>query len=82
MKNFPFPLEDNRSTKKTKFRSEGDDRDNPQPMSFKDKLMEDQLLVEKDLAGTDDDLDFDSGNVVVEMAGSIPSISFSQKVHA
>lgn len=36
----PPLLEDNRSTKKAKFRAEGGDKDNPPSVSFKDKLME------------------------------------------
>ncbi|KAL9429226.1 hypothetical protein AB3S75_031104 [Citrus x aurantiifolia] len=65
--------------KKTKFRSDGDDGDNPQQMSFKDKLMEDHLLVEEDFVGKDEDLDFDSGDVAVETDGTLPSISFSHE---
>lgn len=78
----PPPLEDDGSTKKTKFHSEGDDGDNPQQMSIKDKLMEDHLFVEEDFVGKDDDLDFDSGDVVMEMDGTLPSISFSHEVLA
>ena len=42
-----------------------DDGDNPQQMSCNDKIMEVQLLVEKDLIVLDDDLDFESGDMVV-----------------
>ncbi|KAL9451436.1 hypothetical protein AB3S75_013074 [Citrus x aurantiifolia] len=38
----PPPLVDDRSTKKARFREQGVDADNPPPLSFKDKLMEDQ----------------------------------------
>ncbi|KAH9696710.1 DUF4283 domain-containing protein [Citrus sinensis] len=41
-KNSPPPLEDDRLTKKTKFRAQGEDGDNPSMPSFRDKLMEQQ----------------------------------------
>lgn len=81
VKNLPPLLEDDRSTKKTKFYSEGDDGTKPQQMFFKDKLMEDHLLAEEDLVSIDNDLDFDSSDVVVETDGTLPSISFSHKIY-
>ena len=38
--------------------------------------------MEEDFVGKDDDLDFDSGDVVMEMDGTLPSISFSHEVLA
>ncbi|KAH9670348.1 reverse transcriptase domain-containing protein [Citrus sinensis] len=78
----PPPLEGDRSAKKAKFRIEGDDEDNPPLVSFKDKLMETHDTMEEDLMGKEDDLVFDLEDVVIETEGHLPSISFSQKVHA
>lgn len=47
----------------------------PFPLSFKDKLLES----EKEIMGTDDDLDFDNDDVVIDNNGAIPSISFSKE---
>ncbi|ESR42059.1 hypothetical protein CICLE_v10013460mg, partial [Citrus x clementina] len=70
-KNSPPPLEDDRSTKKTKFRAQGEDGDNPSMLSFRDKLMEQQRGV----------IDAEVDDVVIEREGFLPSISFSRKVH-
>lgn len=36
------PMADDRSTKKARFKAQGEDGDNPQPPSFRDKLMSTQ----------------------------------------
>ena len=42
MKATPPLLEEDRTTKKARFREQGSDEDNPPAMSFKDSLMKDQ----------------------------------------
>lgn len=51
-------MNDDRSTKKAKFRPQREDRDNPEHISFKDILMESQREVEADLISHDDELIF------------------------
>lgn len=70
------PLEANRSMKRAKFKENGVDGDNPPPVSFKGKLME-QRAMKEELMGKDEDMEFDIGDVVVvEKEGVLPSISF------
>ncbi|KAK9187332.1 hypothetical protein WN944_018724 [Citrus x changshan-huyou] len=45
-KSSPPPLENDRSTKKAKFRQQGEDGDNPPVFTFRDKLLESQYGVE------------------------------------
>lgn len=72
LKNPPLPRrKDYKSTKKTKFHSQGEDANNPSQMTFKDKLMEDHPLVEEDLTSRKKVLDFDNGDVVIENEGSM-----------
>ncbi|KAH9726006.1 DUF4283 domain-containing protein [Citrus sinensis] len=78
----PPPLVDDRSTKKARFREQGVDADNPPPLSFKDKLMEDQNELEEEILGREEDLEFEPEDVIVEDKNSIPSISFSGKIQA
>ncbi|KAL9431996.1 hypothetical protein AB3S75_027078 [Citrus x aurantiifolia] len=88
-KNSPPPLEDDRSTKKTKFRAQGEDGDNPSMPSFRDTLMEQQRGVidaeisREDFMGREKekDIEIKKDDVVIEREGYLPSISFSQKVH-
>lgn len=76
----PPPLEDDRSTKKAKFRAEAGDEDNPPSVSFKDKLMESHVSFEDDLMGKEEELVFGWEDVVIETGGHMPSIAFSQRV--
>ena len=78
----PLPLEDDRSTKKAKFRAEGCDEDNPPLVSFKDKLMESHTSFEDDLMGKEEERVFGLEDVVIEIRGHMSSIAFSQRVHA
>ncbi|KAL9416731.1 hypothetical protein AB3S75_039842 [Citrus x aurantiifolia] len=86
-KNSPPPLEDDRSTKKTKFRAQGEDGDNPSMLSFRDKLMEQQRgmidaeIGREEFMGRENDIEIEKEDVVIEREGYLPSISFSQKVH-
>lgn len=70
----------NRSTKKAKFRMHGEDEDNPNPLSFKDMLMEDRKELEEELTRREEDLEFEQEDVVIENRGLLPSISFSQQL--
>ena len=86
-KNSPPPLEDDRLTKKTKFRAQGEDGDNPSMLSFRDKLMEQQRgildaeICREELMGRDKDIEIEKEDVVIEREDYLPSLSFSQKVH-
>ncbi|GAY45528.1 hypothetical protein CUMW_090160 [Citrus unshiu] len=86
-KNNPPPLEDDRSTKKTKFRAQGEDGDNPSMLFFRDKPMEQQKGVidaevgREEFMGKENDNEIENEDVVIEREGFLPSISFSQKVH-
>lgn len=83
----PPPLEDDRSTKKTKFRQQGEDGDNPPAFTFRDKLMEsqygagDETSGRSDFVGMDDFIEIEKDDVLIERDGAIPSIAFSPKVH-
>lgn len=81
-KNSPPPLPDDRSTKKAKFRAQVDDSDNPTPKSFRDKLMESHMNLEEEFLGQEEDLAFEPTDTVLASADNIPSISFSEKIHA
>ncbi|XP_015380884.1 uncharacterized protein LOC107174472 [Citrus sinensis] len=78
----PPPLAQERSTKKARFRSHGNEDEDPLSLSFKDKLMEDQNDGEEELLGREEELEFDPEDVVISERGSIPSISFSEKIQA
>lgn len=86
-KSSPPPLDDDRSKKKTKFRQQGEDGDNPPALSFRDKLMESQQGVGDGVAGrdefvgTDDYIKIENDDVVIKSDDIFPSIAFSQKVH-
>lgn len=79
-KSSPPPLVKNRSPKKAKFRMHGEDEDNPNPLSFKDMLMEDRKELEEELTRREEDLEFEQEDVVIENRGLLPSISFSQQL--
>ncbi|KAH9762496.1 DUF4283 domain-containing protein [Citrus sinensis] len=80
-KSSPPSIENNRSTKRVKFKAQGVDGDNPPPVSFRDKLLETQMELEEEFMGKEEDIDIDIGDVVIEMERFLPAISFSQKVH-
>lgn len=86
-KSNPPPLENDCSTKKAKFRQQGEDGDNPPVFTFRDKLLESQYGVEgesigrNEFVGREDYLDIEKEDVIIEGDGSIPSITFSQRVH-
>lgn len=47
-----------KSTKKAKFKAQGENGDNLDPLSFKDKLMESKMAIEEGLVGCEDDIIF------------------------
>ena len=78
----PPPVEDNRSSKKAKFRDTGTDGAPPPPsMSFKDKLLQSNKDREDSLTGNKEDIEITAKDVQIVKEGFMPSISFSQKVH-
>ena len=68
--------------KRARFRNQGNENENPPPLSFKEKLMEDHNELEEEFLGREKDLEFDTEDVTISEKGSIPSISFSKKIHA
>lgn len=81
LKVFPPPLNEDRSTKKARFRSHGTDEDNPTLLSFKEALVPSSLHRNSDDAEMEDDWDFEPGDVMVGEDGTMPTIVFSKRVH-
>ena len=81
-KSSPPPIENNRSTKRMKFKAQGVDGDNPPRVSFRDKHLETRTEMEEEFIGQEEDIDIDIEDVVIEKEGFLPAISFSQKVHS
>ncbi|KAK9232243.1 hypothetical protein WN943_022488 [Citrus x changshan-huyou] len=79
MKAAPPLLEEDRTTKKARFREQGSDENNPPIMSFRDSLMKDQsgAAVMNECV---DDIDIVDEDVIIETNGCIPSVVFSQKM--
>lgn len=73
------PMADDRSTNKARFKAEGEDGDNPQPPSFRDKLMSTQRVDEGVFFNSGEDLAVEPEDVVFECADNFHSIFFSQK---
>lgn len=57
-KDLTLSINDGHATKKAKFRAQGDDGDNPEHFSFRDKLMESEKRNEEEMIGVEDDLVF------------------------
>ena len=79
MKATPPLLEEDRTTKKARFREQGSDEHNLPVMSFRDSLMKDQSGAAEMNEGVDD-LDVADEDVIIETDGCIPSVVFSQKM--
>ncbi|KAL9419379.1 hypothetical protein AB3S75_037193 [Citrus x aurantiifolia] len=77
----PPPMADDRSTKKAKFRAQSDVGENSEHPSFRDQLMKSQKDTEEELFGCDEDLDLNPEDVLFMNTESMPSITFSPKVH-
>ena len=75
-KSYPPLIENDQSTKKAKFKTQGVDGDNPPSGSFKDKLLETQIAVEEEFMSKEEDIEIDMGDVVVETEGLLLAISF------
>ena len=70
------PMADDRSTKKARFKAQGEDGDNPQPHSFGDKLMSTQRVDEGVFFDSGEDLVVEPEDVVFECAASFLSLHF------
>ncbi|KAH9666673.1 reverse transcriptase domain-containing protein [Citrus sinensis] len=75
----PPLLEEDRTTKKARFREQGSDENNPPVMSFRDSLMKDQSRATV-MNECVDDIDIVDEDVIIEIDGCIPSVVFSQKM--
>ncbi|KAH9698593.1 DUF4283 domain-containing protein [Citrus sinensis] len=69
------------STKKTKFREQGEDGDNPLPPSFADIVMKMQARSENVLFGKTEDWDLEEDDVIFRDEEPMPFIAFSNRVH-
>ncbi|KAH9742594.1 hypothetical protein KPL70_002998 [Citrus sinensis] len=77
----PPPLASDRFTKKTKFRVEGADGDNPTPLSYRDIAMEANAGSAKVVFGMSDEWELEEEDVCCKEDESMPYIAFSQRVH-
>ncbi|KAK9203874.1 hypothetical protein WN943_014131 [Citrus x changshan-huyou] len=80
LKAAPPLLEEDRTTKKARFREQGSVEDNLPVMSFKDSLMKDQAGDATEMNEGMDDLAIADEDVIIEIDGCIPSVVFSQKM--
>lgn len=80
-KDLTLSINDGHATKKAKFIAQGDDGDNPEHFSFRDKLMESEKRNEEEMIGVEDDLVFGPEDITVGDDGNIPSISFLKIIH-
>ncbi|KAH9669745.1 hypothetical protein KPL70_021920 [Citrus sinensis] len=77
----PPPLASDRFTKKTKFRAEGADGDNPKPLSYRDIAMEANGGSANMGFGMRDEWELEEEDVCCKEDESMPYIAFSQRVH-
>ena len=77
----PPPMADDRSTKKAKFRAQSDAGETSERLSFRDQLMKSQKDTKDEMFGSDEDIELKSEDVIVMNNDSMPSITFSPKVH-
>ena len=70
-----------RSTKKTKFREQEEDEDNPSPPSFADIVMKMQTRSENVLFGKTKDWDLEEDDVIFRDEEPMPFIAFSNRLH-
>ncbi|KAH9697599.1 DUF4283 domain-containing protein [Citrus sinensis] len=77
----PPPLANDRFTKKTKFRAEGADGDNPTPLSYRDIAMEANGGSANVVFGMSDEWVLEEEDVCCKEDDSMPYIAFSQRVH-
>ena len=77
----PPPMADDRSTKKAKFRAQSDVGNTSERLSFRDQLMKSQKDTEEEFFGSNEDLDLNPEDVFFMNTESMPSITFSPKVH-
>ena len=77
----PPPLPSDRFTKKTKFRAEGADGDNPTPLSYRDIAMEANGGSANVVFGMRDEWELEEEDVCCKEDESMPYIAFSQRVH-
>ncbi|KAL9444408.1 hypothetical protein AB3S75_017572 [Citrus x aurantiifolia] len=68
MKAAPPLLEEDRTTKKARFREQGSDENNPPVMSFRDSLMQDQIGA-AEINECMEDLDIADEDVFIETDG-------------
>ncbi|XP_024041874.1 uncharacterized protein LOC127898858 [Citrus sinensis] len=79
---FPPPFREARMTKKVRFRDEEHAGDPTAQVSYKETLVNATQAMEQGVGGGLDDWDFEEGDVTKSNEGSMPSITFSARVHA
>lgn len=78
---FPPPFREARTIKKARFRDEEVGADNPKHISYKETLVHSSQATENGSGSGTLDWDFEEGDVVENHSGTMPSISFSARVH-
>ncbi|KAH9770764.1 putative ribonuclease H protein [Citrus sinensis] len=73
----PPPLQEDRTTKKARFRAEGTDADNPHKPSWRDKAMEAVTVMAGQTGSAEEDWDIEDEDVVERIEEGIPAIYFS-----
>ncbi|XP_024042110.1 uncharacterized protein LOC112099209 [Citrus clementina] len=76
----PPPLQEDRTTKKARFRAEGTDADNPHKPSWRDKAMEAVTVMAGQTGSAEEDWDIEDEDVVERIEEGIPAIYFSNRV--
>ncbi|XP_024035663.1 uncharacterized protein LOC112096450 [Citrus clementina] len=79
---FPPPFREARTTKKARFRDEENSSETTKQVSYKETLVNSSQTMENGFGGGAVDWDFEEGDVVERNDGTLPSISFSDRVHA
>ncbi|XP_052287236.1 uncharacterized protein LOC127898791 [Citrus sinensis] len=79
---FPPPFREARTTKKARFRDEENGSETTKQVSYKETLVNSSQTMENGFGGGVVDWDFEEGDVVERNDGTLPSISFSDRVHA
>ncbi|KAH9722319.1 reverse transcriptase domain-containing protein [Citrus sinensis] len=79
---FPPPFRETRTIKKARFRDEENDSETTKQVSYKETLVNSSQAMENGFRGGEVDWDFEEGDMVEHNDGSMPSINFSDRVHA
>ncbi|KAH9782115.1 DUF4283 domain-containing protein [Citrus sinensis] len=79
---FPLPFREARTTKKARFCDEENDSETTKQVSYKETLVNSSQTMENGFGGGAVDWDLEEGDVIERNDGTLPSISFSDRIHA